>query len=904
MIGRAQPLRALLDLVETARTRTAGEPAVALVSGEPGVGKTRLLAEFTRRLADDVVVLAAQAQPGSLGQPYEVVDALLGGDPHTHTDGDDVRRAADRTAQAVLDRVGPGAGVVIVEDLHWADAGSAAVLARLVTAARPDLVVVISYRPDEITQRLPGGELLARLERGHQVTRLPLEPLRRVEIAAFLAAVYTRQLPSAVVDTLLARTGGNPFFLEELLYAAGSVDPERLAEQPLPWSLADLVAQQLEGLTPDERRLAEAAAVLGARGAFDTLQDLTGLDEASLIACLRALVHRGLLVEPEEDDFTFRHALVRDAVMHQLLGRERRQLHAAALAALRAACCTDLADLARHAAGAGLWDEMVDLARQGVPYYLARGSSHQALRLASDALAEAPDDCELLAFAARAAWMVGFNVEALGHAEHWYAVARRTGSLDQEAAAGRLLARLYHEQGDGRLAPLVTRLEGLVDELPRGVERARLLAALAQIEMLAERTAGAVRWGEAAIAEAELADAKDVRAQAKVEVGSALAHDPTRVADGERILREGIEEAEAIGDLVLVARGLNNLLQYLPIGDPSVPELIAGVMAATERAGFDRFFNDDCGRRLVEHAFVVADRDLAEVELDRLVELVQSSGARRHEGIEPLVALLRAEVGDLDLARELVATAHDAPTQGHWHDWFEPELAALTGDPGPALAAVARVGAEPAVATLAHNRDQFHLWAHAALAAGAHVDDVAAAAGRALDDPDPAVRQALLGLRAELAAARGDHAGVVTLLADPYAPGHDQPGEVRARARLRLLLARALDALGRRDEALAVARAGQRDLARWPGVRADELTRLVDRLTPAEPDTELSRRELEVAALVAEGLTNAELARRLYISPKTAAVHVSNILMKLGLSNRTEVAAWYLRQAAATDAVG
>lgn len=902
MIGRAQPLRSLVDLVDAARTRPSGEPAVALVSGEPGVGKTRLLAELTTRLPADVVVLAAQAQPGSLGQPYEVVDALLGGDPRADAAGDDVGRATSRTAQAVLDRLGPGPNVVIVEDLHWADAGSVAVLARLVTAPRPDLVVVISYRPDEITQRLPGGELLARLERGHQVTRLPLEPLRRVEIAAFLAAVYTRQLPSAVVDTLLARTGGNPFFLEELLYAAGSVDPERLAEQPLPWSLADLVARQLEGLSADERRLAEAAAVLGARGAFDTLQIMTGLDEPALIACLRALVHRGLLVEEPEDDFSFRHALVRDAVMHQLLGRERRQLHTAALRALQEACCTDLADLARHAAGAGLWDEMVDLARQGVPYYLARGSSHQALRLASDALAEAPDDCELLAGAVRAAWMVGFNVEALAHAEHWRAVAQRAGSIEQEAAAGRLLARLYLEQGDERLAGQLARLERLVDELPPGGEHARVLAALAQVEMLADHTEAAVRWGQAAIAAAELADAKEVRAQAKVELGSALAHDHERLADGERLLREGIAEAEAIGDLVLVSRGLNNLLQYVPLGDPSVPALVAEIVAVTERAGFDRFFNDECGRRLVEHAFVVADRELAEAELDRLTDLAHASSAPRHEGVEPLLALFRAETGDLDLARELVATAPNDPRAGsHWVEWYEPELAAYLGDPGPALAALARAAADPPLATLAHHREHFHVLAHAAVVGGATADDVERAVAPAVGHPAAEVQRALVGVAAEVAAARGDHAAVVALLADRYRPDHDEPGEARGRARLRFLLAAALVGLGRRDDALAVAGAGRRDLARWPGFRADELARLVERLTPTPTDDALSPREREVAELVAEGLTNAELARRLFISPRTAAVHVSNILTKLGLSNRTEVAAWYLRR---NDPVG
>jgi DNA-binding NarL/FixJ family response regulator len=122
------------------------------------------------------------------------------------------------------------------------------------------------------------------------------------------------------------------------------------------------------------------------------------------------------------------------------------------------------------------------------------------------------------------------------------------------------------------------------------------------------------------------------------------------------------------------------------------------------------------------------------------------------------------------------------------------------------------------------------------------------------------------------------------------------------------VLARSLAALGRRADALAVARAAQADLATWPGWRRDEVDALVRRLEGASGsgsasssgsasngEGELTAREREVAVLLAEGLSNAELARRLYISPKTAAVHVSNILMKLGMSSRAEVAAWAVR---------
>ena len=120
-------------------------------------------------------------------------------------------------------------------------------------------------------------------------------------------------------------------------------------------------------------------------------------------------------------------------------------------------------------------------------------------------------------------------------------------------------------------------------------------------------------------------------------------------------------------------------------------------------------------------------------------------------------------------------------------------------------------------------------------------------------------------------------------------------GETRAGARLQYLRAQALAALGRRGDALDAARTAAGLLARWPGVRADEVARLVERLEGGG-STQLTGRELEVASKVAEGLSNAEVARVLYISPKTAAVHVSNILTKLDATNRAEIAAWYVRQ--------
>jgi DNA-binding NarL/FixJ family response regulator len=164
---------------------------------------------------------------------------------------------------------------------------------------------------------------------------------------------------------------------------------------------------------------------------------------------------------------------------------------------------------------------------------------------------------------------------------------------------------------------------------------------------------------------------------------------------------------------------------------------------------------------------------------------------------------------------------------------------------------------------------------------------------------DPSLLAGPLGL---LALAEGDHAAAAEQLAialdvpqlPRYVTGH-----------LRVQRALALVGLGRREEASAeVRQAIDGDLARWPGWRRDRAEALARRLEGAPGDGELTLREREVVGLLAEGLTNNQLAQRLFISPKTAAVHVSNILMKLNLSTRAEAAAWAVRNGLAAERVG
>ena len=935
MVGRDAELERLRRLLQP-----TGDPRVALVSGEAGVGKTRLVQELLASAPPSTVVLSGRAEQGAMGRPYQLlleavepivsqwqavpdelagrrdslclllspVAPLLDTCPDRHYEPEELGRAGVELLRHLA-----GAGAVIVfEDLHWADAESLTFFGRLATTPGLPILLVGTFRPEDLDRRHV-TDLLASVERQVSVEHATVHRLSMDEVADLLAAVYGRPVPPPVAESLHRRTGGNPFFVEELLVSSGDAPPEELGSLALPVSLGEAVIRHLDGLHPEERRAVDAAAVLGHRIPFDLLAAVTGLGEDDLIVVLRDLVARGLLVEEDTDVFSFRHALTREAVANRLLGRERRRLHEKALVAMQELGSDDWAALTHHAAGANRWDEMVGAARTGAAHYLRTGSTFQALRLAEMGLDEADADLELLELAARAAWSVGLRDSAVDRTEQWRRLAEAVGDERQACRALLLLARLRWEAGDGEAQlRTVEKAVALAERLGPSEELAWAYNGLAEAAMLRYDTERAVALADRALELARTVGSAPAEAAILVNRGSAIISRPGGFEEGAELLLEGADAAEKVGDHLSVLRALNNLADGAFLRWPGERShwLVRRMIEVVDRAGR----RDWLPQRYAHEAVLLAHID---------GDLAAARAAVAHSRGEPVMSCaydapwtflldadLALEAGDLDTAAERLADAGERARRREylsednaWLDAAQAELAASRGDAAGALeylrATTARMRADDKAWLL--TPEVWHRAARAALRAGVSPADIRTEQATLPSPPadavsgEPAWRPHLEGALLE---AEGDAAGALGAY-DAALADCSRNRPVKDVADAPLGRARSLLAAGRNEEARASAQTARALLDRWPGWRRDDADALLRRLGAAaavDGPVALTPREREVAALVAEGLSNGEIASRLYISAKTASVHVSNILTKLGMSSRTEIATWAVRE--------
>jgi DNA-binding CsgD family transcriptional regulator/tetratricopeptide (TPR) repeat protein len=826
--------------------------------------------------------------------------------------------------------------LVVLEDVHWADRSSHDLLAFLARNLRDERVAVVAtYRTDELDARHPLRRLLPELARRPAVVRVELAPLTAAEVARQLEAIAGGPVPDSLAARLQARAGGNPFLVEEL-FAAGGGDGDLV-----PDTLAEAVVVRVARLELPAQQLLDLVAAAGGRIDHDVLDRVAG--DLELPAALRAALDAHILVRERDDrGVVFRHGLLGEVVYERLLPQERRRMHRAIAAALAETPDASAAQLAHqwHRAGehAGALRASVAAGMDASRLYAfaeARGHFERALELweeVAPAAGSLPvDRVELLARAAQAARFAGDAQRAIALCEE---ALDRLDYAAEPIRAALLYERLgeFHFWDDAMALGCYRQALGLLPG-DAGRERARLLAAKGHALM------GLRRWEESrASCEAALAvaaaeeDADEAEVGARTTLGLVLGFLGEPEA-GEQELRRALETAETLGageDAVRAHLLLGELLRLRGDRAGALDVMVQGEAAAA-RLGM----RDSLGNFMLVNG---ADDLLRLGRWDEADARMEEAGRRdlgstsavMHHTIAGHLHALRgnAEAAHLHLARALELAADGLPNEfvtplrGAWaaHCLAQGDASAARGHVEAALAAVGDA-ADPLYTPALH---ALGVRAEAELAERARAlrrdGDLAAAGERArglVADLEAMLEQGPGGAAApdalaNLALARAELSRVDGVpaperwqaaaerwesLAEPHPAAYANfrqaeallpAGGDRVVAGRRLRAAHAaavgLGAGPLREQAETLARR-----ARLPLEAPPATGRPAPDTAPAAP-LGLTAREAEVLCLLADGLTNREIAGRLFISQKTVGAHLTHIFDKLDVHSRVEAA--------------
>ncbi|MGW3425595.1 helix-turn-helix transcriptional regulator [Streptomyces phaeochromogenes] len=991
-VGRVGELGVLNDALVRA---AAGEPQALLLGGEAGVGKTRLIEEFAGAACREgaVVALGGCVEIGADGLPFapfstalralrrQLPDELaaaaagqeeelarllpeLGDTSRGRHDEDGMARLFELTVR-LLERVAADRPVVVLlEDLHWADASTRHLLAYLFRTLRSGrLLVVATYRADDIHRRHPLRPLLAELDRLRTVRRIELGRFSRAEVARQIAGIIATEPDQTRVDEIFTRSDGNAFFVEELAVAAHDGCRTGLTD-----SLRDLLLVRVESLPEGSQRVARIVAEGGSTVEYRLLAAVARLSEDDLIEALRAAVGANILLATTDGDgYRFRHSLVREAVGDDLLPGERSRLNrryaealeadptlvpaderAARLAshwyhahdaakALPAVLDASVAARRRHAyseqlrlleRAMELWDTAPDSVRAELrtvdytevyppPLPKGRGGTPNGCDPATTPLRY----LDLMAEAAVAGRFCGERERALK-------ITKRALHLLEDEDDPLRAAWFWIQRS--RLIEAVARGDGwkelgtaqeLVRGLPPSEVHADVLANVANWSMMHRPGPEALQAAERAVEYARMVGARDIELNARLTLGGLLVESGD-IEAGLAEVHEVKERAGEIGAAYVVGRAHVNLPSHLEgIGrsQDAVRILEEGVVLARrlglldteawvwgnlaeslfslgrwDEAGAAGFNSERVGQSAKPRGFrTTLHAHLARARGDLPEAGHQLTAAREHFGTHdtvpqyalPLatlaIGIAAAEGRLLDARAELdeaLSTGFPPGTQRYAWPLLLTAATAEADARGLPLAEQGRADVlerlRKAAKTLATNVPVWQAHEHWVRA------ELLRAEGRDTPEEWSEAVSAFEPLERPYDLARVRHRLAESLLAS----GGGE--EERDRATELLRLARAVaDHLGARPLADAVGLLAQR--ARLTLARAPE------RSAPADPVEALglTSRERDVLRLVAAGRSNRQIAEELFISPKTASVHVSNILGKLNVSGRGEAAA-------------
>jgi DNA-binding CsgD family transcriptional regulator len=946
-VGRRDELAQLASV--GAEVAGSGHGRMVVIAGDAGLGKSRLVQEFCDQANRDgwttaaggcVDVAAGALTYAALIEIFRHLGRHLGPEVMAKLAGagiDDLvallpgvpgaqRGAGGLLLERMLDflaRLGDLApAAVVVEDLHWADSSTRdliSFLARNIRAAR--VLLIVTYRTDDLHRRHPLKPLLAELERG-DASWIRLAGLARRDVADLVATAGAGAAND--VPVLFGRTGGNPFFIEELMAASASVIS-------LPEGLRELLLDRLHALPDSALAVLRPASVLGPGFTEELLAAATGLPLPEIEDALRQAVDHNIL-RTTAGELRFRHDLMREAIYDDLLPAQRHRLHLAAATAIEADETIIDPPGARWGVLALHWKSAGDRVR-------ALGASIQAARWASlvGAPSEAAEHLEtaltlweqtppashpdgtdraaLLGQAAQARFSAGQALRARTLAVA--AVTELAGSADVERVAlAHLQVGTYSRVAGEAVASgeAFQRAVGLLADRPPSPAKAAVMGRYAQFLMVGQRVRQGLAAVEAALDLARRTGSRNIQGHAMCTKGVLLA-ESGRLAEGLRSLHDSAEiarEAEEADDLARAFQNLTYVQLFAGLADEALAAADAGLQVVRR-----------LGRMLSSGIGITEHQAEAAVRVGRWDDALAMLDAFPYDALEgsTLVSFAapRFDVflrrGDLDAAARTLAPAM--------------ERAAAMDD--AQFGANTRIRAAELALGLGR-LDEARAHISAALAISDRCDDmiyapkacsVGIAAEAACPAPDLATVEALVARLSGIEALASSFGG--QLLAEPAAFAAMAQAEARSlsgtpapeawqaattawehcgdRYWTAVCRFRTADALlrakGDRNvaaritaEALAAARA----LGAAP-LEADlEVLARRGRLAAGSaPDQALRRlglteREAEVLDLLAEERTNRQIGDVLFISEKTVSVHVTNLLRKLDVQSRMEAA--------------
>ena len=904
---------ALVPLVDALRTlaRTTGPDELEEFLGPARAELSRLLPELSPSAAQE-----PRTPPVGTGQLLELVLGVL-------------ERVSRRTPL-----------LLVVEDVHWADRSTLELLAFLVRTLRAvPVCLLMTYRSDELHRRHPLRPFLRTWEREPGACTVALRGFTEREVAAQMTGILGAAPEPHLLSVVTDRAEGNPFLVEEVVAAVRAGEPLR----EVPESLRDVLLSRVDALSEPAQQLLRAASAAGRSVSDRLLAAVVGLDESVLMAALREAVGRQfLVVDDTGTGYAYRHALLRHAVYDDLLPGEKLRLHALFAERLSA----DPGLLGRHASPAAElalhWYAALDLPR-ALTASIEAGRQSAAAYAPAEALRHFERALEVWPRVEDAATRAGSDeVGVLRLASE---AALRAGSLTRGLALVDRAVELVGKEAGDRLPALLDRRAFALRALGRDAEaidvveaalalpgmqtpsptRAGLLTGLARSLGHVGNLEAAARTAQVAVDAAREVGDGALEAEALITLGTAEAY----VGDlsvALQALEAGLQRATELDISDTALRGYINhsdVLEFAGRHAEAVQAAEKGIELAA-RAGLGRTYGTYLTGNLVESLlrlgrWAEADR-IAQDALSGAPEGVFAAaalqarseiaiGCGRYSDAASLVQDVRRLLGDMSDDQFLQPLA-----------WSEAELARAGGDLAAARAIAA--GGLDGGALLSGR----YAWPLAWLGMRVEADrvtlcrdlrrpvpeDVAAraaeldalAAGLPVRTPPAlAYRALVVAERARLdagaapdewneAVASCRHSDELYLLAysllrlaaDRFSSGERQDGVDALREAA--ALAERIGAAPLAGEAAALALRTRVPLVGEPAAAVDE---------PAVPDPlasfGLTDRERQILGLLASGRTNGQIAQELYISPKTASVHVSRILAKLGVSGRGEAAA-------------